>query len=514
MAKVIRTIPEPNKTINVVRECDVVVVGGGPGGIGAAVSAARNGADTVLIERYGHLGGMGTGGLVTIIPNLSDFSGVMQIGGITQEWIERLEPREAVAYPPKEIWGSNDRRLTSYWNERSFFTVREGVIIYAAMIDAEISKCILNDMVNEAKVKTYLHAWGTMPIMDGNKAVGVVFESKSGRQAVMAKVVIDSTGDGDLLPFTPAGFDTDIDPRIRIANLSLCFWIDGVNLTRVDDFRKTNPLKWGELMKELMLKGGNPGFFRSNLKHQEHVIWIHPRYATSSQIDVEELTRVEFLGREKMLLTYDFFKKNLPGFEESFIVLSCPQLGTRGARRVHGDYMVTSKDLLSNEPFEDTIAIFPDLDRGEISLKHPVTFIPYRSLLPAGVENMLVACRAFSSDQEANNAFNLIPHCIAFGEAAGAAAALSIKQGVTPRKVDFASLRKQLIAQNVPLPGAYPDKYVRKNTGEVPVYEPMGFGRPRPGAGGPQFGPGGPQFGPGGPRPGPGGPGPGNQPHP
>ena len=190
-------------------------------------------------------------------------------------------------------------------------------------------------------------------------------------------------------------------------------------------------------MREMMSKGGHGSFMRSNLKNQERIVWVHPRYACSSQIDVAELTRVEMLGREKMLLSHDFFKKNIPGFENSFIVLSCPQLGTRGARRVHGDYMVTSKDLLSNEPFEDTIAIFPDLDRGETSLKHPNTFIPYRSLLPKGVENMLVGCRAFSSDQEANNFFNLIPHCVAFGEAAGTAAALSIKAGCHSQKSRF-----------------------------------------------------------------------------
>ena len=477
MANVIRTIPEPNKTVDVVRECDVVVVGGGPGGIGAAVAAARNGADTVLIERYGHLGGMGTGGLVTIIPCLSDFSGVMQIGGINQEWIERLTERNAETHPPAEIWGSTDKRLISYWNDRSFFTVREGTIVYASLIDAEISKCILNDMVNEAKVKTYLHSWGTMPIMDGNKAVGVVFESKSGRQAIMAKVVIDSTGDGDLLPFAGATFDTDIDPNIRIANLSLCYWIHNVDFMAVQDFRKTNPQKWGELMRNLMQKGGHPGFMRSNLKNQEKIVWVHPRYANSSQTDVEELTRVEFLGREKMQLTHEYFRENIPGFEKSFIVLSCPQLGTRGARRVHGDYMVTSKDLLSNEPFEDTIAIFPDLDRGETSLAHPNTFIPYRSLLPKGVENMLVGCRAFSSDQEANNFFNLIPHCVAMGEAAGTAAAISVKQGTTVRNVDFAALRKQLIVQNVPLPGVYPKKYERVQKGSVAVYEAPAFGR-------------------------------------
>jgi hypothetical protein len=250
---------------------------------------------------------------------------------------------------------------------------------------------------------------------------------------------------------------------------------------KVDDFRKTNPQKWSDLMQDLMRKGGHPFFMRSNLKGQESIVWVHPRYSNSSEIDVEELTRVEFLGREKMLLTHEFFKKNIPGFEDSFIVLSSPQLGTRGARRVHGDYMLTSKDLLSNEPFEDTIAVFPDLDRGKASLAHPNTYIPYRSLLPKGVENMLVACRAFSSDQEVNNFFNLIPHCVAFGEAAGTAAALSIGQGVSVRNVALPSLRNRLAAQNVPLPDVYPEKYVIRAKGPLAVYEAPAFGERVPG---------------------------------
>jgi hypothetical protein len=451
----VKTITESSREIKVVQECDVVVVGGGPGGIGAAVAAARNGAKTVLIERYGYLGGMGTGGLVTIIPNLSDINGVQQIAGIQQEWIERLDKYNAATYPPKETWGSDDKRLVSYWNDRVFFYARLNRVVYSALIDAEISKCVLADMVNGAGVKTYLHSWGTVPIMEGNKAKGVIFESKSGRQAVLANVVIDCTGDGDLLPFTPARFDTDIDPKIRIANLALCFWIDGVDWVQYDDFRHEKPQKYAELMKEVMLKGGQAGGFRSNLKGQEHIVWFHNRFPNKSQTDVEELTRVEFLGRQKMMITWEFFKKNVPGFENSFIVLSAPQLGTRGARRVHGEYMVTIKDMESNEPFEDTIATFPDLDREDESRKHPLQYIPYRSLIPKGVDNLFIACRAFSSDQAANNFFNLIPHCVAFGEAAGTAAALSLKQGVSIRDVNFESLRKRLLEQNVPLPNAH-----------------------------------------------------------
>jgi hypothetical protein len=202
-------------------------------------------------------------------------------------------------------------------------------------------------------------------------------------------------------------------------------------------------------------KGGFPGYFRSHLKNQDSVVWIHNRFPNSSQIDVEELTRVEFEGRKRMMITYDFFKKNIPGFEHSFIVLSAPQLGTRSSRRVIGDYVLTEKDLQSNEVFKDTIAVFPDLDRGEASIRHPLMFIPYRSLLPRNIDNLLVACRAFSSDAAVQEYFNLIPHCIAFGQAAGTAAALSIKDGVNLREVDYRALQDSLIKQGVPLPGVY-----------------------------------------------------------
>lgn len=443
---------QPAEEIKVIREADVVVVGGGPGGIGAAVSAARNGADTVLIERYGYLGGMGTGGLVTIIPQLTDYTGKQQIVGITQEWIDRLIAHNAVDFPKKEHWGSMDKELVRYYLQRSFFMTRLDRVVYAAIIDAEISKFILNEMVEEAGIKTYCHAWGTRPIMEANHCDGVIIESKSGRQAILGKIIIDSTGDGDLFPYAGIEFEDAIPPNFRIANLALCFWVDGVDLKNVNEFRKNNMKEFMELSIRAVEFGGWGGFFNSNLPNQDSIVWFHNRYPNKSQVDMEELTRIEFEGRKKMMKTYEFFKNNMPGFEKSFIVLSAPQLGTRSSRRMIGEYQLKEKDMADNQPFTDTIAIFPDLDRGQKSLDHPNMYIPYRSLLPKNVDNFLVACRAFSSDVHVQNCFNLIPHCIAFGEAAGTAAALALQTGVSVKDVNIKSLQKQLAKQGVPLP--------------------------------------------------------------
>jgi hypothetical protein len=443
-----KTIREAARDTKVCRTADVVVVGGGPGGIGAALAAARSGADTVLIERYEHLGGMGTGGLVTIIPAMTDIHGKQVIAGITQEWVKRLDARGAADYPKREHWGSTDKKLVDYYKNRSPFYATGNRVGYSAHIDAEISKCLFQDMVKEAGIKTYLHSWGTEPIMEGAKAKGVIFESKSGRQAVLAKIVIDSTGDGDLLPYAGAAFEAHIEPTQRMSNLSFSYWIDNVNLKKYEDYKKSNANELAAKMREVKKLGGTPGFLTSNLKNQENVVWCFPRYANKCQYDVEELTRVEFLGRKEMMITHDFYMKNVPGFEKSFIVLSNSQLGTRGGRRVVGEYVVTEKDMHAKEPFKDAIAVFPNMDE-----KNPLMYMPYRCLIPRNVNNMLVACRAFSSDAVVNDSFNLIHHCVSLGQAAGTAAAQSIKAGVDLRKIDIKALQSSLKKQGVVLPG-------------------------------------------------------------
>ena len=177
----IKTITEPAQQIKVWRECDVVVVGAGPGGHAAAIAAARNGADTILVERYGHLGGMASGGVVTIIPNLTDRFGKQQIAGQTQEWVDRLDKREATDYPSRELWGNKDKAKVQEWFRRSFFYTRLDMVIYSVLFDAEILKCVLNDMAEEAKVKVLMHSWGVKSIMDKNEVQGIIFESKAGR---------------------------------------------------------------------------------------------------------------------------------------------------------------------------------------------------------------------------------------------------------------------------------------------------------------------------------------------
>lgn len=461
-----KTIMEPAREIKVCREADVVVVGGGPGGIGSAIAAARSGAKTVLIERYGHLGGMATGGLVNIIPNLSDISGKQQLFGLNQELIDRLDARDGTSYPKKEDWGTTNRKVVDYYLDANlgWFYIRKDFniggqerVLYTAVVDPEILKDELNDMVAEAGVDLWLHSWGTQPIMDGNTVKGVIFESKSGRQAILGKVVIDSTGDGDMFVAAGAEFDSQLDFNRRTAWLAFVFWLVNVDIKRFDEFKASQPEKHAELMKELASLRGYPNFFKGVLKNHENVLWYHcfqPRSdgISSDAKDVEELTRVEVSGRKRALITYEFMKKHVPGFEKSFIMLSAPQLGLQGGRRVIGEYTLTEKDIESDEVFDDTIAVLGNNDYGEISAKHPTLCIPYRCLVPRDVDGLLVACRAFSSSDSVNQWFNIIPHCICYGQAAGTAAAMSVKAGIQPRKVDYKALRANLVKQGVRLP--------------------------------------------------------------
>ena len=455
----IKTITEAQREVNVISEADVIVVGGGPGGFASAIAAARSGARTILIERYGHLGGMATGGLVNIIPHMSDTNGTQYISGICHEFIERLRAQDAAFAPNESEWGSTEESHLKYYKDSSFhhFFVRKNkegkdALVYSAILDPEIGKNEINRMVMEAGVKLFLHSWVTDTIMEGNTVKGVIFQSKSGRQAVLGKTVIDCTGDGDLLPVSGVATEDNIDPDLRISHLCFGYWIGGVEFRAYDKFVSSQPNEHTRLLNDLYDNGLYVSFFRGMLKNQENMAWLHPHFKTKCQTDVEEMTRMDVAAREKAVRTWEMLRDRAPGFEKSYIMLSCPQLGTTGGRRLIGEFSLREEDLKRHEPFEDTIAVFPNNDRGADSIEFNKVYVPYRALVPKDVDGLLVACRAFSSDDEANSCFNLIPHCICFGQAAGTAAALAAEKGIAVRDVPYAELKPLLLEQNVILP--------------------------------------------------------------
>lgn len=456
-----KTVHMEGSEINVLREVDVLVVGGGPGGVSAAVNAARAGAKTLLVERYGHLGGMATGGLVNIIPNLGTIYGEQCIGGFCQELIDRLKARDAASFPVREDWGAANPVSVAYYMKSNMmhFYVRkndkgESIVLYTAVIDPEVAKDELQTMVFESGAELLYHSWVSGPIMDGNRVAGAILETKTGRQAVLAKVVIDSTGDGDLLPATGIETDSYCAPGSRLAQFGWIYWICNVKLEEYDAFRAANPEKLTEISKTIRAEGGTTTFARGLLENQEGVVWMHRLIGGADQTDVEEMTFIDADARRTAVHQWELLKKYMPGFEKSFIMLSNPQLGISGSRRAIGEYYLTRKDMDTDTPFEDTIAVFADNDRGPLSLQYPRTYVPYRSLVPKGVEGLLVACRAFSADYEYSDKFNLIPHCMCFGQAAGIAAAIAVREGISVRDVPYAELREQLLKGGVILPKA------------------------------------------------------------
>jgi hypothetical protein len=209
----------------------------------------------VLLERYGHLGGMATGGIVIQIPHMSDGGNVQQIAGLSQEWLDRLDVIGGSLHPRKEDLGSTDSALVTRW-KRFMGNVNNGRIECTAWVDPELLKCILNDMVEEAGVKLFLHSWGTRVISEEGRLRGVIFESKSGRQAVLGKIIIDGTGDGDLLPSAGAEFDGTLDRSTRSSMLALVFRVGNCDYQKLCDFKDADPKRYDELMNELAKVAG------------------------------------------------------------------------------------------------------------------------------------------------------------------------------------------------------------------------------------------------------------------
>jgi hypothetical protein len=382
---------QPQRELPLLHKTDVLVVGGGPAGVTAAIAAARSGAKTTLVERYGHFGGLWTGGLVVlVIGHIVD--GKKQVGqGIGEEMMQRLDKLD-----------------------RGIVNRKPGV---NPTVDAEALKYVMVEMIVEAGVDVFLHCWGVDAIMDGNTVRGAVFESKSGRQAILADVVIDATGDGDV--FSAAGAEHER----RKYNIGLVCRIG--NLDHVDPSKNK-----GKPPKHL----GDPTPIQG-------VNWVNMGGPDADGLDVAALSRLELNHRRQIWKNVEAIR-HTPGYEPVYLVETAPQMGVRITRVLAGLKTLRMDDVKANTKFSDVIAV-----GGAWDGKHNEWQIPYGALVPKTVEGLLAAGRCISGEPRMADLIRVIPNCFVTGHAAGAAAALAIKDKCPPRNVDVAKLQKLLLAQ-------------------------------------------------------------------
>jgi hypothetical protein len=436
-----KTFREPARDIPVFAETDVLVVGGGPAGTAAAIAARRLGAEVLLVERYNHLGGLSTGGLVIWIDRMTDWSGRHVIRGIAEELMERL-PEDAIQGPGRADWGSRDAATAAYWAQRT--AAFHGIVAWSPTIDPEALKTLSMRMVVEAKARLLLHAWCAAPIVEDGAVRGAIFESKEGRHAVFAKVVIDTTGDADLIARAGAPCESDIDAGDIHHCINTAFLMGGVDMERWLKFRRDD----ADGFTAFMARG------RAKLKFFEKpfvswrndvALFMGPRLAGYSAIDVDDLTAVDLRSRELAVGHVEVYREAAPGFAGAFLMLGAPQIGVRHSRRLAGMSKVTREQWPTGRVFDDEIGVSPSL-----SPKFPNISVPFGALVPHGLDHVLGAGRHVACDASSHTFLREIPQCWLTGQAAGIAAALAAGAGVSPREVAPAAIQRELLRQ-----GAY-----------------------------------------------------------
>ena len=453
-------LPLPPRQALLAGHTDVLVVGGGPAGLGAAIAAADAGVDVVLAERYGFLGGNATAALVmplmsfhtqlptrekkgaaTLLPT-DHGPGEPVVAGVLRRLLERLV-RAGGAIPPSLATG------------------------YVVPFDPEWFKLIALELLDEAGVQLLFHAFAS-GVLPGNE--GVVFETKSGPLAIRARVIVDCTGDGDVA--VQAGAPCAIGREDGLVQpMTLMFRVTEFQRAIFEAYVRENPKEWRgvhglwalvrratqegnlELPREDMLFFATP--------HEREVSVNSTRVTRVCGTDVWDLSYAEWCSRRQMRQIAAFLRRYVPGFEESYVVQSGVQIGVRETRRVIGEYQLTVDDVLGARKFDDAIArgaypvdIHNPKGTGTVLKRLPpgeAYDIPLRCLLPRNTERLLVAGRCISGTHEAHSSYRVMPIVMATGQAAGVCAAIAAKAGKTPRQVSVGEVQRELVRQEASL---------------------------------------------------------------
>ncbi len=449
-----KTIHEIAREVPVIAETDVLVVGGGPSGLTAAIASARIGAKTMIVERYGCLGG------VLTQVGVESFAWYRHKGTVDCEGIGREYERRA-----KEMG----------------FTRPEPQSI-SEVIDTEGFKAVADQMIVEAGVTPLYHSWVVEAIKEGNKLIGVIVENKSGRGAILAKRIVDCTGDADVAARAGAAYTKR--SKDKLMGVTVMFHCAGVNVPRFNQFveeeLKPTYADWGKnwtiqtagkedkmfspYMEEIFTRAKEDGIIPgdataiagtwSTFTDSGEALQLNMVYAFGYDCtDVWDVTRAEIAGRQQALWAIDALRHYVPGFEKARLRNFGMTLGTRESRLIEGVVRIPDEYVLNEGRCEDSVGIFPEFIDGSGYLILPTTGryfqIPYGCLVPKEIDNLLVAGRCISAGVIAHTSMRNMMCCSVTGQAAGTAAAVSLQQEKSPREVDMKGLQNVLVAQGV-----------------------------------------------------------------
>ncbi len=412
------TWTEPERELPVIGRPDVLVVGAGSAGVAAALASARRGADTWLIERLGHVGGLAGFGLINLLLTLDDGEGTQVVAGICQEFVDRLDGLGAARHPERGEWGSEDPGAVARW--RSYGLVWGAPpenVRYSVAFEPESFLSVAYDLLEAHGVHLRLHtSCAVTHTIDGRVEV-VVVESKAGREVIVPTVVVDTSGDGDV--FARSGAETEAV--------------------------EVYPYQWFRMGGVAGLDGEGPAagapFFRTTDPGRVLVPWGGPGVAPAriNPLDPVDLTRAEVECRRLVIAEADRLRREVPGFGEAWLDDIAKQLGITESRRLVGGYVLGRDD--GDTHFADSVA-----RTGHWTKRGVVYDIPYRCLTTPVLSNLLTAGRCISASRYVHQATKEIPAAMATGEAAGAAAAAALDVGGRVHEVDVDALRRDLAA--------------------------------------------------------------------